>query len=327
MDHDSGIVRCPPGGWSGWQYPSTTLMCLSITALTAVYGGIIAVRLHGVETMRGREVISSTHNLWWTYFFVATAISHGFNAVETQVFTGGQQTEAGRIARVVSRFLLGLSCLVLTWALNHHRRHRHRNFQAEDMEPLIRRQVKALNIFSVVLYVVYVIAEVITSEIVSELDKFAEPFFWIFVSVLVLINVPNWYCAFWVALHRGEIRPNRLARGLLLGALLCRLIAIMPSNLWNGEIVPKRTVDAHPCPIGGHMSAYDIVLLTFIPIYTALFAFVLLEYRRNRLAHVLLMQSRIEEDLADGMSSASFGYGTSVNRSMHDDVGDPASYE
>jgi hypothetical protein len=203
MDHDSGIVRCPPGGWSGWQYPSTTLMCLSITALTAVYGGIIAVRLHGVATMRGREVISSTHNLWWTYFFVATAISHGFNAVETQVFTGGQQTEAGRIARVVSRFLLGLSCLVLTWALNHHRRHRHRNFQAEDMEPLIRRQVKALNIFSVVLYVVYVIAEVITSEIVSELDKFAEPFFWIFVSTFPTGTAHSgWLC---IAARYGPI--------------------------------------------------------------------------------------------------------------------------
>jgi hypothetical protein len=260
--------------------------------------------------VRAREVLPFTHNLFWVIFWALTSVTHAYSAVNIGVFRQHPNSSNGKWSRLVFRGLVGVSTVSLTLALNHHRQHRHQNTLEEDIAPLIRRQVRILNGATMLIYGLYLCAELLTAAVVGDGTTAVNDFFWIYVACVFLINLPVFFNCGWIAVHKGAVRPSNVARTLLILGVVLRLWFMWPADLWNGQMIPTSTLEASPCPLGGVLSAFDVVMLLAFGVYGGLFAFTVLEYRRNRLLHIDLLVDQLGAQVDDLGSNSSMGYGT-----------------
>lgn len=326
MNHDSELARCPTGpGWmadiSQWQYPSTSIVFGAISIESFVATALVLCCWTGVRTFtsvrtplisfRQKEVRPDTDNKMWAYFMFLSGLTSLIDCLEAALFPGDNHTST-KVATLIGRVLFGATTVALTFALNHHRKHRHRNFREEDIGPLIERQVKRVNWFTVAVYAAYVASEGITSAVIPDTHRLQTAFFWLFIVTIVLVNLPSLFCGLWVAIHAGELRPSPVARVLLVAGLVLRLIGSFPANFWNDHVIPN-WYNQDGCPIGSVLSFFDFVVLLKILGLAFMTIFVGLEHRRNSLVH---LQERMEE-IADAIDDVASCGNVSADFSNH----------
>lgn len=302
-DGDYSVI----GGGSPAPFPfaSTTILYGLLLLETLVAFVIISWRYHGLRLLvardddgtigRERRVTASTDNHHWIVYFLSNFLGHGIALLVLQLPAVQDSDEAMRIMILLQRCLLGGNCLALALALNHQRIHRFKEHRKQkNVSPELIRQVTIGNRVCASLFLVFCATDFVSNHIVDELSTVANYFYWGYVVMLGILNIPVVLAVLWINCHEAPIQASRAAKAIVTIATAIHVVVVLPPTFWTiyafnlnttgAIVVPQDDITDDACPLmGGHMSKFDFVVVANIISLALYFTFVVLEHRRNRL--------------------------------------------
>lgn len=281
----SGIYELIP-------YTSTTFLFGLLALESFILLALVVWRYHGLrlltataagEAVRDRSVTPATNNNYWIAYFGSNAVGHLLSVLSLQVNAIARSGEGLRVLELLQRCCLGANCMALVLALGHQRLHRVKDHKRQKVSQVVKRQVWWINRIGVVLFVSFAIIDFIVSHVVDGASDTQVALYWVYIAVLVVLSIPLVISMLWVVLNKAVAQASRVAKCFLVCGVVVHLIVMLPPSLWNEHIF-EAEVSSNPCPLaGGHMSAFDVVLVANIVSLFLFFVFVALEHRRNRL--------------------------------------------
>ncbi|CUE97823.1 transmembrane protein, putative [Bodo saltans] len=306
LDTPDGRGVAVIGGGSAAPFPfaSTSVLYGMFVLETLLCVVVITWRYHGLRLLvakgdgsvgRERCVTPPTDNHYWKIYFLSNFFGHLIALLVLQVPAIQNSAEAMRIMILLQRCMLGSNCLALAFALNHQRIHRVKEHRKQKgVSPELIRQVTVVNRVCAALFLVFCITDFVSNHVVDALSDVANYFYWAYVVMLGILNIPVVIAVMWIDCHEAPIQASRFSKCLVTLATAIHLVVVLPPTFWSEYafnlnttgliVVPQDSITDDACPLmGGHMSKFDLVVIANICSIAMYFAFVALEHRRNRL--------------------------------------------
>jgi hypothetical protein len=275
-----------------FPFASTSILFGILTVLCLVLGVMILMCFHGLETMEARThdparplikktVTSTTNNIQWALQFFANAAGSMLSLLCLQVPTLSKDNEKSKITVLVQNLFHGVSCVYLAVALNYQRTERVKDYKDAKPHPKLKQQAKFLNRTTFGIFVLFMVGEFAASHVVHDGTTMANVLFWVYITMFGIMAVPPLLAATWVLFHEAEVQPTLFAKRLIMIAMILHFFLVFPATLWNRHLL-EGFVRRHPCPMR-FLSFYDMILLAHLPLHIMIFAFVVIEHRRNSL--------------------------------------------
>jgi hypothetical protein len=297
-DGPAGEARGP------FPFASTSVLYGIFVLETLICVLLIAWRYHGLRLLvakgdgsvgRERCVTPPTDNHYWKIYFSSNFLGHLIALLVLQVPAIQSNAEAMRIMTLLQRCMLGSNCLALAFALNHQRIYRVKEHRKQkSVSPELIRQVTIVNRVCAALFLVFCVTDFVSNHVVDSLSNVAQYFYWAYVVMLGILNIPVVIAVLWIDCHEAPIQASRFAKALVTLATSIHLVVVLPPTFWSRYafnlnttgpiVVPQDSITDSACPMmDGRMSKFDLVVIANICSIAMYFVFVALEHRRNRL--------------------------------------------
>ena len=312
LDFENGGSTADVGDFSN---STTNFITMALAVEALVYLLLIASQFHGLQLLTASSVGSRvakkrvdplTTNLMWLAYFGAQLAMHVLAILAIEVQSWHQDAEIQRVLILLQRVCLGFTSLLLVTALNDHRLDKIRDYAKSAPSSALKRQARQLNIIAIGIFFVCTVTYFVSSHIVDDSSSVASAMYWIYITSLVIIMIPPMLATFWISFHEAEMQPSRTAKGVLLVAVVVRLLTIYPPSLWNDHVL-QSWVDRNPCPVAGKLSFYDCLLVMHFVSNTLLLVFIALEHRRNAKTCLSEYYAQMSQQLEVAINSSEMG--------------------
>jgi len=277
---DRSVLRSIP-------YLSTTCLVGLLAVYLFVFAVVTPLALHGVVATRIsngrmrkiRHVTDATNNIMWALVFLTGGLRDAANVVFLQVEVFREVGEASRIAILLTSLFHGLHSVFLAFALNEQRMYRVQDYRGEKPSEQLQRQSRLLNRITLGIFILLMIGYFIVTHVTEDNETIDKVMSWVLYACYLFMSIPAMLASIWVSFHKAVVEPTGRAKVIILASVIGHTIVLLPSSFWNRAVL-RTFVEKYPCP-GSFLSFYDFIVILHFVVYGAMFAFVVMEYRRN----------------------------------------------